>query len=692
VSKTGADNYHRYRLADALAARQAQLIQAWEKLGRFGPIGGATESGGPTLARERYLHPLARALVGALSGAPDHAALYFDERLRYANRAASPAALAEMLSQHMAIEFAAIADLVADVFPASQVRKDLWDFHTPLLAPPEPASRVLFIGDCLFVETRAFLVHHGAQSGHPVDVRHVFFSARQPKAAVNTAIVNEVTRYRPDLIGLSLFTFEGVPPYTSAWRRAALPLVGARAAGAVDGLIRLARETIADIRTVSDRTIAVHVPCGVPLDPARRRLTALPAHSRGQRRLLAGISRQLTELADVSENVLLVSEPAVAAGLGGARAAAAYAFAEDDVPPGYAHTTALGPALASHYRDILRDYQIFGRAKALFVDFDNTLWQGVMAEGEVRQDTTGQELLRELKDAGVLLVALSKNGERSIRWDEMVLSEGDFVLRKINWRPKPENVTAAIAELDLGADAFVLLDDNPVERALVTGMIPGVRALDPADPATWRALRRWLAFPSTGQTEEARRRTQMYREAADRRVALSQPQDYETVMKSLGLRYRAWPATPADLPRVMALVERTSQFNTTTLRRSVAEVRALMDSGSSRIQVASLRDRFGSLGIVAVAVFDEAERLFDSVIMSCRAMGFGLEFALLRAVMDTVGPGPFRGRFIPTDRNGPAAGLFEQAGFHPEAGGTEGMWVLPPGSVEPLPPAWLARE
>jgi FkbH-like protein len=184
----------------------------------------------------------------------------------------------------------------------------------------------------------------------------------------------------------------------------------------------------------------------------------------------------------------------------------------------------------------------------------------------------------------------------------------------------------------------------------------------------------------------------MYREAADRRAALSQPLDYETVMKSLGLRYRVRPATVADLPRVMALIERTNQFNTTTQRRSLADVRALMGSGTSRIYVASLRDRFGTLGIVAVAVFDETERVFDSVIMSCRAMGFGLEFALLRAVMDTVAPGLFRGRFVPTDRNGPAAGLFEQAGFQPEGDERPGMWILPTGSVKPLPPAWLTCE
>jgi len=641
------------------------------------------------MARARYLHPLGRALVGALRGSTEHAALYFDERLRYVDRDLPPAQLHAALREQMTAEFPAIATALADELPADGVEQQLWDFHEPLLNPPDAANRVLFIGDCVFVETRAFLAQRRAESGRPVDVRHVFFSAKQPIAAVNTAVVNEVQRHRPDVIGLSLFTFEGVPPYTYAWRKAALPLVGARTAGIARGLVEIVRETIADIRTVSEATVAVHVPCGLPLDRLRHRIPFAPAHSRAQRRLLRDLSHGLQELAASVENVVLVDEAALAAELGGIRAAAAFAFAEDDVPPGYSHTTALGPALARYYDGLLSDYDLVGKAKALLVDFDNTLWNGVMAEGDVVHNTDGQRLLLELKNAGVLLVALSKNDESSIQWDQLVLSEDDFVLKKINWLPKPDNVSAAIKQLDLAADAFVMLDDNPVERALVTEMEPGVRALDPATEEAWRTLRRWLAFPSTRQTDEARRRTVMYREAAERRAAMSGSHDYETMMKSLGLRCRIGPAASSDLPRVLELIERTNQFNTTTRRRTAAEVSQLLDSPDWLVYVASLRDRFGDLGVVAVAIFDRAERAFDSVIMSCRAMGFGVEFAVLAAVLDAAGPGAARGMFVPTSRNGPAAELFAQAEFQQEADGT---WVLPPSASGPQAPSWLARE
>jgi FkbH-like protein len=677
----------RQKLVQALTERIDELIQVWQILGASGP--GRDLAGPAEIARVRYLLPLAKAFTGALSGSPNHSALYFDERMRFIDKTEHSDQIDTLLQEDFSLEFKAIADLLDDELPPAMVERELREFHSPLLSPPEPASKVLFIGDCLLVETRAFLTRQMIKLGHPTDVRNIFFSTSQPMDSANSAIVNEVKRYRPDLIGMSLFTYEGVPPYTYAFRRAGMLLGSRRQSGTVEGLVELVRSTIEDIRTASDAAIAVHIPCGALLDKIRRRIPILPPHSGGQRHLLAELTEGLRELIASSENVLTVEEPAIADKLGGIRIAAAPAFAEDDVPSGYAHVTRLGPALASYYSGLLTDHSFLGRAKVLLVDFDNTLWQGVMAETDVVHETARQELVLELKNSGILLVALSKNSESAIRWDEMRLAKSDFALKKINWQPKPDNVAAAIKELDLAADTFILLDDNPVERALVTEMIPGVRALDPSVPETWRSLRRWLSFPSTRQTEEARRRTDMYREAAERRVTLSGPHDYEAMMKSLELRYQFTLATAADMPRLVELIGRTNQFNTTTRRRSLGEIGELISSAEKRVFVASLRDKFGDLGVVAVVIFNLSERLFDSVIMSCRAMGFGLEFAMLENVISSIGPGDFHGLFIPTNRNGPASELFGQAGFRRES---DLAWLLPAGAKSPKAPSWLIRS
>lgn len=298
-------------------------------------------------------------------------------------------------------------------------------------------------------------------------------------------------------------------------------------------------------------------------------------------------------------------------------------------------------------------------------------------------------MLRRLKEAGVLLIALSKNDPKSIRWNELELEPEDFVLQMVNWRPKPDNVSAAIAALDLAPDAFVLLDDNPVERALVEENVAGVRSLDPTDPTAWTALARWLDFSSTKQTEEARRRTELYREAAERREVMGGEHDYEQMMRSLDLRAEVRLAKPDDLPRLLELIQRTNQFNTTTRRRSAAEVTELLESDSDHVFAASLGDRFGDLGVVAVVIAREqadAGVEIDSFIMSCRAMGFGLEQLVVAEVITTLGAPRYSAPFVPTDRNGPAASLYPSSGF------TEiepGRWSLDDPSTGPVTPAWF---
>jgi FkbH-like protein len=677
-------------LGDLLDARQDELLALWDRLGEAGPTYGSPDAGEPDVAHARYLLPLARVLIGALRGSEEHKAVYLDERTRYLDAHLDAGERSAFLRTQLAAEARAIAGLLAADIDAEAVASLLGALHVSLTDPPATTARVLFIGDCLFVETRAFLVPLAQRRDRAVDVRQVFFSARQPAESVNTAIVDEVREFGPDVIGLSLFTFEGVPPYASAWRQAAMPVMGAKALDVVDGLVELVRATIADIRSVSDATIAVHVPAGLPLHPVRRRLHALPPHSRAQQRFLDALSGELHTLVDATENTIVLAEDAAVQAAGGVRAAAGPAFAPDDVPEGYFHTTRLGPGLAGEYDDLLGDHELLARAKALFVDFDNTLWSGLMGDGDVVHDVEAQRLLLELRNAGVLLIALSKNDAASIRWDELALAPEDFVLHKINWDPKPDNVSASISELDLAPDAFVLLDDNPVERALVTEQVPGVRALDPAEPGTWRALRRWLEFPSTKQTDEARQRTQMYREAAERRAAtVSGRHDYGAMMESLGLRYRVRRATRDDLPRLLELIQRTNQFNTTTRRRSAAEVTELLQAPRAAVYVGSLRDRFGDLGVVCAVVFDVAARTFDSFIMSCRAMGFGLETAMLREVMDEQGPGPVRGLFVPSERNVPASRLFSGAGFR---SAEDGVWLLGAEDERPAIPGWLRAE
>jgi FkbH-like protein len=683
-------------LADAISQNPSPIVDLWLSLHDSGtvPLGEADDT--RDLIHKRYLVPLSRLLIGAFRGSGVHRAIYFDERSRYLPSALDAGARLKLLERNLGAERDAIARLYAsDRLPPDAILSEYDALHADLIPRSKPKSakrlRILFVGDCLFVETRAFLNQKARDLGIGFEIDHVFFNFFQGKFSVGD-VVAAIKRSPPDLIGLSLCSYEALPLYV-AFLKEAKSMGDAELDERARALTGILAEAVQAIRKATDAPILIHNACGLPLDRIRRRAPFMPPHSRAQRKALDRIAKYTAEVVSAHENLILVDENKLAEEAGGLRACGKSVFDRQDVPPAVFHTARFGSVLADAYAEAAEAYSLVGKAKAIFVDFDNTLWDGVMGEGPVTHRLDRQNLLKQLKNGGILLIALSKNEPASIRWSEMALTPDDFVLQKINWAPKPDNVSQAIAELDLAPSAFIILDDNPVERALVTEQVKGVAALDSTTAQAWRALEMWLSFPSTKQTEEARRRSELYREAAERRRTMNTAHDYGAMMRSLELRIGFRNATTSDMERLTELIQRTNQFNTTTRRRSVAEIEELLESKSHGVYVASLRDRFGKLGIVAVAVVERAserEAVFDSFIMSCRAMGFGLEQAFIRLVMDREPAENYVGLFIPTERNQPAASLYSGVGFHEAA--DPGRWLLKSGDKKPEVPDWFTVE
>ena len=109
------------------------------------------------------------------------------------------------------------------------------------------------------------------------------------------------------------------------------------------------------------------------------------------------------------------------------------------------------------------------------------------------------------------------------------------------------------------------------------------------------------------------------------------------------------------------MTQRTNQFNTTAIRRSEADLQALLAAGHE-IYTAEVSDRFGDYGLVGVMIVrpEDGGLYLDSMLLSCRALGRGVEHKMLawlgeRAAMDANVVIPFRG----TERNHPARQFLE---------------------------------
>jgi len=127
--------------------------------------------------------------------------------------------------------------------------------------------------------------------------------------------------------------------------------------------------------------------------------------------------------------------------------------------------------------------------------------------------------MRQQAEAGVLLCTCSKNNEDDVRQvfgrrREMPLREEDFAGWKLNWQPKSENLKALARELNLGLEAFVFVDDNPVECAEVEASLSRrANLLLPEDPDQIpHFLQHCWVFDHLKLTAEDRTRGEKYRQ------------------------------------------------------------------------------------------------------------------------------------------------------------------------------------
>jgi FkbH-like protein len=313
--------------------------------------------------------------------------------------------------------------------------------------------------------------------------------------------------------------------------------------------------------------------------------------------------------------------------------------------------------------------------KVLVLDCDETLWRGVLGEDGITGITIPkafsglQKFAVDVHSRGVLVCLISKNSERDVldvfaKRLDMVLKLEHIVAHRINWEDKPKNLVALARTLNLGLDAFVYIDDNPVECALMRAQLPQVVTLQlPPENEIASFLSHLWTFDKVTITDEDVRRTSMYRENAARREHEESTTDIAEFIASLELAIDIAPPGDREWARVAQLTHRTNQFNFTTIRRTEPEMRALPATSRLILRV-NVKDRFGDYGLVGVVITDViADTLVvDTLLLSCRVLGRGVEHAILRRLGEIAKEHRLAYvslRYLPTDKNEPARAFAE---------------------------------
>ncbi len=622
---------------------------------------------------DRYL-PAMLDLVARLieNPSPELVAIYRDELQRY------PLQLGHPLDPGSGNLFGfGVAELAAGQRAAISRRLgacpvlDLLDrLHEPLLAPPGLRYDMLLLGDCLMNGVRCFLADTLRRRGIDLHGYHHYFSGAL-SAPFHLAAAREFAADHPvGLIGFSPFTYDALPVFRQLLAEAS---ERPPPAAAVDAVVDVVGHVVGEIRLWSDAPILLHNACGAPVGSERASITSLPPLTPARRSAIDTLNSALKERMPAWPGVLLIDETDVVERVG-LREASGPAAAGVGLPDALYHASRLSREIAGSYAEIVEAAATMIQLRALAVDFDGTLWSGVMAEGAVTQHRDRQTLLRRLARQGTVLIGLSKGTPDSVRWAETDLVPEDFVLVRRGWEAKPIALAESLEKLDIRPEYVGVLDDDASERDVLSAAFPDLTVLDASDRDVWRRLSH--AADLAAVTSDGARRAKRYRTALRRKdLVLLQAgaQATATAMASLEMRLSSRPMRPADVPRTQELLRRTHQFNTTGTSIPKEALSRMADPGAEQVvHVAWLRDRMGDFGLVAAVVVHRERRSIESFVLSCRAMGYGAEGVLLDLVITEHGT-PIEARLVRTRLNEPCHGLYAMAGFREYA---PGYWRL----------------
>lgn len=325
--------------------------------------------------------------------------------------------------------------------------------------------------------------------------------------------------------------------------------------------------------------------------------------------------------------------------------------------------------------------------KVLLLDLDNTLWGGVIGEDgldriQLSDEKTGgiykdvQRIIYKIKENGVLLGIVSKNNEKDAleainQHPHMLIRDADITIKKINWINKDENIRAIAKELNVGLDSMVFIDDNPMERELVSMSIPEVTVPEfPKDILQYPKFMYEIYqnyFRKLYLTEEDLKKTDQYQANSKREELKTQFVDYEQFLKELKIK-----VTPVDaeenLERIHQLINKTNQFNLTVKRRELQELQEMLKSMQYQVFAFRVEDKFGDTGIVSVIITraEGTDVYIENFLMSCRVMGRKIENYIIEYVENYYERKGFEniyGVYVPGPKNQAVAEYFSGLGY-----------------------------
>jgi len=572
----------------------------------------------------------------------------------------------------------------------------LRELHLPLLSNTTYGDVYLnTVGDCLMTQMNTTIANLARTESLGITISEHYVGAWGNNDHDNLPLARE--DHQLSIVAISLFTYWGHPTHRLLMKQLWEDSISDTDAEAlVDSLIFYIKSLIKKHKESNSTFIFFHNSSGLPWLVEDVFLDYFPwmMEGRGNSVRMEAytglINAAIDDIIETEGNVILIDERALVANAGRTNLYSDV-FASLSLGDAFFHYNNFGWQIANVYLDKIKKIRSIYKKKIIFVDFDNTLWQGVMAEGSVNHFYEKQKLLAELGRQGIILVALSKNAPENIRWSEMKICQQDFSCIKINWLSKVNNIVDACKLLNISHDQTVILDDTHEELALVSTHLPEMLTLDSTQSASWELLNLMLKVHHKSDGQRLNR-NRLYRDNQYRQGFLSEASenklDPHALLSPLAIAATMTVATFAELERLSELLQRTNQFNCSGNRYSKSLLKQIIDSQNADIYCFSVTDKFGDMGLVGAVIvsMQPGHWLIENFVMSCRAMGYGLENLMLSKVLQKKSDQPIVALLVPNAKNKPAQHLYPSFGFTEKQ---KYLWHSPSQHSESMVPGWI---
>ncbi len=329
--------------------------------------------------------------------------------------------------------------------------------------------------------------------------------------------------------------------------------------------------------------------------------------------------------------------------------------------------------------------------KAIIFDCDNTLWKGVVGEDGIEgidMSPTSkfgkfyhfvQRIAVFLSKRGVIIGLCSKNNEQDVldvlrNHKDMILNEDHIVIKKINWLDKASNLRAIAAELNIGIDSLIFIDDSNFEINLIQEQVPEIftiqvpTLISDYPDLVFKYANKYFNLAMNGEDAN---KTEMYKQQFERENSKTAFRSIEDYLASLEIELNIDKNDELQIPRIAQLTQKTNQFNLTTKRYTESQIQQFVSNIKYEVYAMSVKDKFGDNGLTGVCIAYEDEKnhnnvKIDTFLMSCRIIGRNIEFVYLNYIINDLvkkGYQTITADYIPTKKNGQVEYFYDNVGF-----------------------------